>query len=126
MAAATIQRKDTHDTDGLVSREELEDVAGVVQYRRFDGDLVLVEERPATPEETVAYREWQKVANAEELRAQGEKALGKNQTFLALDPPTNAQIAAQVEALTKQMNGLIRQILHQWDDIADAVLEEAP
>jgi hypothetical protein len=32
-------------------------------------------------------------------------------------------MAAQIEALTKQMNGLIRQVLQQWDDISDAVLE---
>jgi hypothetical protein len=123
-----IQIHDVYAIDGsLEEREELERLADTtVEYRLFDGDLVLVEQRPATPQEVAAYEAWEHGQNAAELRAQAQKALDKNKTFLALDPPSNAQIAAQVEALTKQMNGLIRQVIGAWDDIEDAVLEEAP
>jgi hypothetical protein len=122
-----IQVHDSHAIDGsLTEREELERIADAVEYRRFDGDLVLLEQRPATPQEAAAYEAWERGQNAAELRAQAQKALDKNKTFLALDPPTNAQMAAQIEALTKQMNGLIRQVIGAWDDIEDAVLEEAP
>jgi hypothetical protein len=119
----TIQVREGYADGALVEREELERIAEVVQYRRFDGELVLVEERPATAEEVTGHEAWEKQQNVQELRAQGEKALEKNKAFAALDPPTNAQNAAQIEALTKQMNGLIRQILGHWDDIEDAVLE---
>jgi hypothetical protein len=120
----TIQRIDSFGIDdALIERVELERIAGVVEFRHYDADLVLDEQRPATPEETAAHESWETSQNIEELRAQGEKALAKNKTFLDLDPPTNAQNGAQIEALTKQMNGLIRQVLQQWDDISDAVLE---
>ena len=119
----TIQRTESYGPDGLVEAVELERIADAVEYRHYDLMNALDEQRPATPEETAAHEQWEMSQNIEELRAQGEKALTKNKTFLDLDPPTNAQIAAQVEALTKQMNGLIRQVLQQWDDISDSVLE---
>jgi hypothetical protein len=120
----TIQRIDSFGIDdALIERVELERIAEVVEYRHYDAALVMDEQRPATPEETAAHEQWETGQNIEELRAQGEKALAKNKTFLDLDPPTNAQNGAQIEALTKQMNGLIRQLLGQWDDISDSVLE---
>jgi hypothetical protein len=114
-----------HDGDGnVIRREELERLAdATVEFRAYDGADVLIEQRPATPQEVATYEQAETDATIAELRAQGEKALGKNADFLALDPPTNAQIAAQVEALTKQMNGLIRQVLQEWDDISDSVLD---
>jgi hypothetical protein len=123
----TIQRIESYGIDdALVARVELERIADVVEYRHYGPDLVMDEQRSATPEETAAHEHWEYSQNVAELRAQGQKALDKNKAFLALDPPTNAQNGAQIEALTKQMNGLIRQVLQQWDDISDAVLEEAP
>lgn len=119
----TISVTETYGDAGLVERVETERIEDVVEYRHYDGALVLDEQRPATPAETAAHEQFEQGQNVAELRAQGEKALGKNKTFLDLDPPTNAQMAAQIEALTKQMNGLIRQVLEQWDDISDAVLE---
>jgi hypothetical protein len=114
-----------HDGDGnVIRREELERLADTtVEFRAYDGADELLEQRPATPQEIATYEQAETNATIAELRAQGEKALGKNADFLALDPPTNPQIAAQVEALTKQMNGLIRQVLQQWDDISDSVIE---
>ena len=42
-------------------------------------------------------------------------ALTVNATFLGLASPSNAQTIAQVQALTKQCNGLIRLLLQQLD-----------
>ena len=118
-----IQVQESYAIDGsLVERQELERIADVVQYRRLDGDLVLVEERPATPQEVAAFEAWEHGQNVQELRRQGEKALDKNKAYAQLDPPTAAQQTKQIEELTKQMNGLIRQVLGLFDDIDDAVL----
>ena len=117
-----IQRKDTYDVDGnLVQREELEPISGVLRYRRWNADRVLVEERPATPEEMVGYDAWRNGQNEQEVRRQAEASLERNKDFLALDPPTNAQNAAQIIALTKQINGIIRTALDLFDDIEDSV-----
>ena len=43
-----------------------------------------------------------------QLLAQAKAALDTNATFLALASPTNAQVLAQVKALTRQVNALIQ------------------
>lgn len=48
------------------------------------------------------------VANERTLRDQARAALQANRTFLALPTPTTAQNAAQIKALTRQANALIR------------------
>lgn len=42
------------------------------------------------------------------LQAKAPGALASNATFLALGAPTNAQVLAQVQALTRQVNAMIR------------------
>ena len=49
------------------------------------------------------------------IREQARTALTGNRTFLAVAAPTNAQVGAQVKALTRQMNGLIRLTLGELD-----------
>lgn len=56
-----------------------------------------------------------KVANAATIRAQAQTALTSNATYIAIASPTNAQVAAQVKALTRQMDGVIRLLLAQLD-----------
>lgn len=42
-------------------------------------------------------------------------ALEANRTFLALSSPTNAQTLAEVKALARQNNGIIRLLLNKLD-----------
>lgn len=55
------------------------------------------------------------VANERTLRAAAATALQGNRGFLALTSPTNAQVLAQVKALTRQNQGIIRLLLGQLD-----------
>jgi len=57
------------------------------------------------------------VANRETIRVQARDALVGNRAFLDLASPTNAQTLAQVKALTRQANGLIRLALGALDDV---------
>lgn len=47
-------------------------------------------------------------SNFDILRSKAQTALSVNATFLAIASPTNAQVVAQVKALTRQNNALIR------------------
>ncbi len=53
--------------------------------------------------------------NATTLRERVEGALTTNAAFLAIASPTNAQNAAQVKTLTRQMSGLIRLTLSRTE-----------
>lgn len=68
--------------------------------------------RPKTAQETAAATSD---ANRATIEAQAATAIQANKTFLALASPSNAQIAAQVKALTRQNNGVIRLVLGQLD-----------
>lgn len=54
-------------------------------------------------------------ANQQTLQQRAQAALAANATFLSIGSPTNAQNAAQVQALTKQCNGLIRLLINALD-----------
>lgn len=51
----------------------------------------------------------------ETLANQATAALTANKTYAALASPSNAQVAAQVKALTQQVNALIRLQLRRLD-----------
>ena len=46
-------RTETYDETGLVERIEIERSNGTVEYRRYDSTLTIVEQRAATPTETL-------------------------------------------------------------------------
>ncbi len=83
---------------------------------RTHHDFLNATTRPYTVEENTAADQ----RAADDLVARNEQALLEqaaaglvaNKTFLALPAPTNAQTLAQVKALTRQMNGLIRLAVH--------------
>lgn len=55
------------------------------------------------------------VDNEAQLIQKAASALANNQTFLAIASPTTAQAVAQVKALTRQVNALIRLAVGQLD-----------
>jgi hypothetical protein len=55
--------------------------------------------------------------NEETLRTQALTALGQNRTYYNAPSHTNLEVAAQVVALSRQMNGVIRTLLDQLDGI---------
>lgn len=54
-------------------------------------------------------------ANSDLIRSQAEAALANNGTYLAITSPSQAQVVAQVNALTRQVNKLIRLALGKFD-----------
>lgn len=55
------------------------------------------------------------VVNEQTLLVKAAAALANNITYLGLTSPTNAQVVAQVAALTRQVNALIRLALGALD-----------
>lgn len=55
------------------------------------------------------------VSNKSTLTQQAQSALAANRAYLGITSPTNAQVAAQVKALTQQTQALIRFALNQFD-----------
>lgn len=58
--------------------------------------------------------------NGDTIRDRAALALTGNSAFLALATPTNAEAVAQIRALTRQVNGLIRLTIGHLDTITDA------
>lgn len=97
--------------------EQWDGVAGT--YTRWNAAGAQVEQRALTSDEAVAFaaQDAQVTADANGaiLRQQSASALAGNRTYLAVVTPTSAQTAAQVKALTRQMNTLVRLTLGQLD-----------
>lgn len=108
------------DANGVL-RAKADDVAHRMMEWAADGTLIRNE--PYTPEEEAALAEWQAtqtaLTNELTLKERALQALDTNNTFLALTAPTNVQVLAQVKALTRQMNALIRLAGNALDDITD-------
>ncbi len=61
--------------------------------------------------DSMAATQAQRDANKATLVGRADTALASNKTYLAIASPTNAQVAAQVKALTQQNNAVIRLLL---------------
>jgi hypothetical protein len=102
--------------NGVIVERDHFDLAGN-RFRRWvdsGSGLALVEDRPLTASETTLLTERQ---NADSIDARVRDALASNKTFLALQTPTNAQVVAQVRALTRQVSALIRMKIDDFRDI---------
>lgn len=56
------------------------------------------------------------LGNQQALYAKAAQAFTNNQTYLAIATPSQVQVVAQVAALTRQVNALIRLITEQLSD----------
>lgn len=65
----------------------------------------ILEDRDATAAESVTITH---IENSDSLTAKATAALTNNATYQAIASPTTAQAVAQVAALTRQVNALIR------------------
>ena len=119
----TIQRWEERDSKGLRERIEFEEVGGKIERRRTGPDGK-VERRDANEEESASYREWLageiKDRNERTITDRMDAALTQNKTYLGLATTTAAQDKAQIKALTKQVNGLLRLVGRKLDDVDDA------
>lgn len=82
-----------------------------------DGRLVVEFDGELTGAETlaVADRIASRNRNEETLRGRARKALAVNRNYLGLTAPGQADVVAQVAALTRQAQGLIRLALTDLD-----------
>lgn len=81
-----------------------------IRYQRWDnGELV---EDYTVPKPIDQFHE-------ETLRERAEAALATNKAFIDLPSPTNAQAVAEVKALARQVNALIRLTLRLLGDVTD-------
>jgi len=70
-------------------------------------------------EAAAAAAQASQAANAASLQGKAQAALAANSTFQAIASPTNAQVLAQVQLLTKECNALIRLALNLLDTTSD-------
>lgn len=105
----TLDYSDITTTPFLGATVSTEDSAYVLE---FDGDL--------TPSQVrrVILRALS-TATEQQIQDAALRAFAANKAFLALNPPTNAQILAQVRLLTREVNGLLRLVLGQTEDASD-------
>lgn len=96
-------------------------VSGVQGNVRIDYDPAATASQQTAAQSALAAFDWSQAAqdlwlvglNPErrDLRADAQQAFTDNQTYLAVASPTNAQNIAQIRALTRQVNRIIRRLV---------------
>lgn len=85
----------------------------------WDGTTMVVEtdavDQPTLDAAVAAAPAASREASRATLRQQAQQALAGNRTYVALASPTAAQTTAQVKALSRQQNALIRLVLGVLD-----------
>jgi hypothetical protein len=88
-------------------------------YTAWDTNGTVLVQRPLTAGESadLAALDAAATASANEatLRSRAQQAITNNTTYLGITGPSNAQVVAQVAALTKQNAALIRLVIGQLD-----------
>jgi hypothetical protein len=88
-------------------------------YTTWDTNGTVLVQRPLTAGESadLAARDTAatETANEATLRSRAQQAITNNTTYLGVTTPSNAQVVAQVAALTKQNAALIRLVIGQLD-----------
>lgn len=103
---------------GTIGPEDFADIATCTRVTwAADGALDIQFDRDLTPDEEAAVRRRCASCSDTEvtLRERANGALDSNRAFLALPSPTATQNAAQVKALTRQIQGVLRLVLSEFD-----------
>jgi len=112
---------DTGVTTPQSTEQAWDSTANTYVHLARDGSTL--ESRPLTADEVARFTtltgQMTGSANAAVVHSRAQAALTANAAFLALASPTNAQVVAQVQRLTKECNALIRLTLSLLADISD-------
>ncbi len=84
---------------------------GTTKYYINGVEVTLAQAKTAVANEPEVIAE----TNKRSLESKANTALTGNATYLALASPTNAQNTAQIKALTRQNNALIRLLIKKLD-----------
>jgi hypothetical protein len=88
-------------------------------FTTWDTNGTVLVQRTLTAQEATALAAQDAAATASAnealLRSRAQQAITNNTTYLGITTPSNAQVVAQVAALTRQNNAIIRLVIGQLD-----------
>lgn len=100
---------------------ELDSVAGT--FTAWNAAGAVTESRALSADEVSRFAALEAGAsilgNGTTVRSRAQAALAANATFLGIASPTNAQVATQVQRLTRECSAIIRLLLNELSDVSD-------